>query len=310
MAYVEADQNGDELAALLLTGATGFVGGALLVALTADSRVRCLVRDGSSLQPSGKYDSVEADLLDRESLCPALEGVDEVYYLVHSMEPGADGEFADRDRIAAENFVEVAAEAGVGRTIYLGGLQGSSEESEHLASRNEVEEILGQAPGDLVSLRASMIVGAGSGSFRTVVQLVEKLPVLAFPDWSSSRSQPVAIADVVAALVAARDVAPGSYEIAGPDTLTFEQITEIVAGLLGETHRSFHLPFSSSKAEATIAAAVADADRELLEPLMAGLHADLLVERNALLDVFGVDPTPFSEAASRAIGEMRDAAAA
>ena len=116
--------------------------------------------------------------------------------------------------------------------------------------------------------------------------------------------QPVAIDDVVAALVAARDVAPGSYEIGGPDVLTFEEMTKVVAELLGQRHRSLSLPFSSPKLEAAAASTVVDADRELLEPLLEGLHTTLLVEDNALQAVFGIKPTAFADAARSALEAM------
>ena len=293
----------DSSPTLLLTGATGFVGGALLHALRERIRVRLLVRnpDGVDLP-----DIVEADLSDRDSLAEALDGMEEAYYLVHSMEPGASGGFADADRTAAENFAAVASECGLRRTIYLGGVIGDEGESEHLESRREVEEILAGAGPELVVLRASMIVGAESGSFRSLVQLVDRLPVLLLPNWRDQCSQPVAIDDVVRALIAARDVSPGTYEIAGPDEITFERMTEIVAGLLGKKHRSVPMPFSNSKAEGAAASAVVEADTELLQPLMAGLHADLVIEDNALDTVFGIEPTPFEDAARSAIAEMTD----
>ncbi len=247
---------------------------------------------------------MEADLGEPDSLEPALEGVREVYYLVHSMEPGVEGGFAEQDRQAAQNFCDVAGRCGVQRTIYLGGVTGSGEQSAHLSSRNEVEGILRDCSAELVALRASMIVGAGSASFGTLVQLVDRLPALLFPSWREHRVQPVAIDDVVAALVAARDVPSGAYDIGGPDVLTFEEMTEVVAELIGQRHRSLSLPFSNSKLEAAAASAVVDADRELLEPLLEGLHEDLLVEDNALQPVFGIEPTPFVDSARSALEAM------
>ena len=120
------------------------------------------------------------------------------------------------------------------------------------------------------------------------------------------RTQPVAIEDVVACLVAARDVEAGIYELAGPDALTFEEMTEVIADLLGDKHRSFPLPFSNARLEAAAASLVTGEDRELLEPLMAGLDGDLLVHHNAGRDVFGVEPTPFAKAAAAAIALMPD----
>jgi uncharacterized protein YbjT (DUF2867 family) len=251
--------------------------------------------------------AVEADLSDPRSLATALEGMDEVYYLVHSMEPGGGQGFAERDRVAAENYVGVALEAGVRRTIYLGGIGSDDEPSEHLASRREVERILGGAGPELVVLRASMIVGAGSASFGTLARIVSRMPVLAMPSWRNRVTQPIAIADVVACLIEARNVEPGTYEIAGPDTFTFEEMTKVIADLLGETHRSVPLPFSDSRLEAAAASLVTGEERALLEPLMAGLDGDLTVRGTSVRDVFGVEPIPFADAAREAIDAMRAA---
>lgn len=289
---------------LLITGATGFVGGELLARLTGTTAIRCLVRDAAKLDAPEGVDVVEADLMDEGSLGPAFEGIEEAYYLVHSMEPGGGAGFVDKDRQAAENFAGAAARAGVRRVIYLGGISGEGADSEHLKSRTEVEQILREGIPELVALRASMVVGAGSESFRTMVQLVTRLPVLLLPSWRESRSQPVGIEDVAGALVAARQVEPGSYDIAGADTLTFERMTEVVGELLGDRKRSIPMPFSSSKAESVTAAVVVDADRELLEPLMEGLHEDLLVSENALPGVFGIEPTSFEDAAREALAAM------
>lgn len=292
-------------ATVLLTGATGFVGNELLAHLR-NVPLRCLVRDASRLlrdDDEAGPEAIEADLSDAESLRPALQGIEEVFYLVHSMEPGSEG-FADRDRRAATNYAEVAAACGVRRTIYLGGIVAGDEESEHLESRHEVEEVLAGATSEFVGVRASMIVGARSGSFRTLVQLVDRLPVLAMPSWRESRTQPIGIDDVVECLLKARETEPGVYAIAGPDVLSFEEMTEVVSELLGRTHRSVPIPFSSARAEASLAAMVTDGERELLEPLMAGLHSDLLVDENAIASVFGIEPAPFRDAAAAAIAGM------
>ena len=294
-------------ATILLTGASGFVGRELLPELSRSDLVRCLVRDASRLGDAvDPTQIVEADLSDIDSLRPALEGAEEVYYLVHSMEPGGDDGFAERDRTAARNYAEIARASGVRRTVYLGGIGADDDDSEHLASRREVEQLLRDAGPELVVLRASMIVGAGSASFGTLVRIVDRLPVLAFPSWRDRRTQPIAIADVVAALVAARRVEPGVYEIAGPDTLSFQKMTDVIADELGTHRPSVPLPFSNARLEAAAAAIVTGEETDLLEPLMAGLHADLTVRDNALEPVFGVTPTPFRDAARRAIEGMAD----
>ena len=133
------------------------------------------------------------------------------------------------------------------------------------------------------------------------------MPVLAMPAWRARRTQPIAIDDIVECLVEARNVAPGAYEVAGPDTLTFEEMTKVIADLLGETHRSIPMPFSNSRFEAAAAALVTDQDRELLEPLMAGLDGDPVVRHNSAHKIFGVQPMPFRKAAGQAIAAMSPA---
>jgi uncharacterized protein YbjT (DUF2867 family) len=295
---------------ILITGATGFVGSHLLARLREDERlnVRVLVRDAARIEDPEGIEVLEGDLADPELVAKALAGVSCAYYLVHSMEAGSGG-FSGRDRKLAEGFVRACDTAGVARVVYLGGIQPDGDTSEHLDSRLEVERILAGGEAAFVALRASMIIGADSASFRTLAQIVDRLPVLALPSWRSRSTQPVAIDDVTAALDSARAVAPGHYDIAGPDRLTFEEMTKRIATLLGQSHRSVPLPFSSTRLEGAAAALVTDADRELLEPVMAGLHDNLVIEDNALQRVFGVTPTAFDVAAADALGAIAQAAA-
>jgi uncharacterized protein YbjT (DUF2867 family) len=280
---------------LLITGATGFVGGHLVERLRADTPLRVLVRDAGRLRDPDGLDVVEGDLGDPEALSRALDGCRGAYYLVHSMEPGDGGQYAQRDHDLAEGFARAAGEAGVQRIAYLGGVESSGSGSEHLDSRHDVERVLGEGPAELVGLRASMVVGAESDSFRTLAQIVDRMPVLALPDWRDTRTQPVAIADVIAALVAAAgpDVAPGSYEIAGPDTVTIAEMVEIIGELLGERRPTFPIPIGNSALEGAVASVFTDSSRDVLQPLLEGLHDDLLVEHDSLQETFGVTPTPF-----------------
>lgn len=287
----------------LITGATGFVGSRLLAQAGGDRRLRCFVRDAGGLDAPPEVEVVEGDLTDPVAVRDAVDGVDCVFYLVHSMEAQGDDDFARRDLELAEGMARAAADAGVRRLIYLGGVRPDGTGSEHLKSRGEVEDILAGFGGEFVALRASMIVGAGSASFDTLAQIVERLPVLALPTWRDRCTQPVAIDDVIAALWAATEVAPGRYDVAGPDRLTFKAMTEELAELLGRTPRSVDLPFTSSRLEGAVAAIVTDQERELLTPLMAGLDSDLTVEDNALESVFGIAPTPFRDAATEALAQ-------
>lgn len=289
---------------VLVTGATGFVGSQLLERLAGpDVRLRALVRDASKFEaPAGvEVETVEADLAEPSSLPAALEGVDVAYYLVHSM--GQSGDLADQDREASTNYVRAAGQAGVRRTVYMGavGYDPDGGSSEHLESRHEVEEILDGGTPELVVVRASMVVGSGSGSFKTLVQMVDRLPVLATAPWRSARSQPIAIDDVLDCLVAARTVDPGKYEIAGADELTVEELMREIARQLDKPYHAVPVPISVPKIEGVVASAVADEPRELITALLEGLGDDLVVDRNDAETVFGVTPMSFPDAAAKAL---------
>ena len=179
----------------LVTGATGYIGGRLLRRLSSEGRpVRALARDSSRLEPAAGVETAEGDLLTGGGLQRALEGCSTAYYLVHSMEATRNGDltgFADRDRRAAENVAAAAGDAGVDRIVYLGGIAPAGQLSTHLSSRVEVEEILLGAAPDSTALRASIVIGAGSSSFRLLVRLVERLRLLPFPGWHLNRTQPI-----------------------------------------------------------------------------------------------------------------------
>src|SRR5215208_851044 len=176
----------------LVTGATGYVGGRLLRRLAGDGRaIRALARSPEALEPLPGVEAVAGDLVSGAGLTRALDGCTTAYYLVHSMEAAVrnDDPFADRDRMAAERFARAAVAAGVERIVYLGGIEPDAPLSAHLRSRLEVERILlGAVPGS-TALRASVVVGAGSSSFRLLVRLVERLRVLPLPAWRDNRTQ-------------------------------------------------------------------------------------------------------------------------
>jgi uncharacterized protein YbjT (DUF2867 family) len=285
----------------LITGAAGFVGGHLIERLQGERPLRCLIREGEHLEAADGREVVVGDIGDPERLGDVMEGVDCAFYLVHSMEAGGDEDFAARDRGLAENFAAAAADAGIRRLVYLGGIEGQGGSSEHLDSRHEVEDILAGFGGEFVALRAAMILGAGSASFSALAQIVDRLPVLALPAWRDRLCQPVGLSDAIAALAASTDVTPGRYDIGGPDRITFAAMTETIAELQGHRRPTIGLPFSNPQLEGAAAALVTDQDRELLTPLMAGVDADPIVEDNALEPVFSIEPTPFVDAAREAL---------
>ena len=215
---------------VMVAGATGYVGGRLVACLEREgTTVRCLARRPEALagRVAGSTEVVQGDCLRPETLAPALRGVDTAYYLVHSM--GSGRRFATLDETAARHFGEAARAAGVRRIVYLGGLgaEGEAGLSEHLRSRQQSGEVLRASGVPVVELRASIIVGSGSLSYEMVRALVERLPVMVCPRWVRVRTQPIAIDDVVAYLLAARDLpegANGVYEIGGPDVVSYREI--------------------------------------------------------------------------------------
>ena len=231
---------------VFLTGATGYIGGRLAPRLLDRGyRVRCCVRSAAKLRarPWASREGVEvveADVSDGAHLAAAMRGCIGAYYLVHSMD-GAGGGYRGRDRALAETFGKAAAEAGVPRIIYLGGLgEVGSGLSEHLASRREVEAALGSAGVPVTALRAAMIIGSGSASFEILRYLVERLPVMITPRWVSTECQPIAVRDVLHYLIASLETpatAGCAIDIGGPEVRSYESIMREMAQALGLRRR-------------------------------------------------------------------------
>ncbi len=294
----------------LIVGATGYVGTLLTKALVAQGRtVRALSRRPPLAESGGPIETVRGDVLNDEGLDAALEGCDVVYYLVHSMEAGASS-FEARDRLAASHFVAACRRAGVERAVYLGGIKPSGRLSAHMRSRLEVEEILMESLSGATGLRASIIIGAGSPSFRLMVRLVERIPVLPLPPWRQRRTQPIAERDVVECLVRAPLVdgtAGRSIDLVGPETLTYAEILGGIAGELGIERPELGLPIFTAPAFAAVASRIAGADTDLVRALMGSLDSDVLPRSDRaardMHDLFGVKPLPFVRAVRRALAD-------
>jgi uncharacterized protein YbjT (DUF2867 family) len=294
----------------LVTGGTGYVGSRLLRRLVEEGRpVRAFARRPELL---ADVEGVRGDLLTGSGLEEALEGCSTAYYLVHSMEAASNGDFAGRDRRMAENFGQAAARAGVDRIVYLGGIVPADREpSPHLRSRLEVEEILLAAVPASTALRASIVIGAASSSFRILVRLVERLRVLPMPGWRNNRTQPIDERDVIEFLArtpAVPDAAGRSLDVAGPDVMTYGRMIERIAEALGVGRLPLGFKRSLTPPASAVVAAVTGQPLELVRPLMESLETDLLPrDGHEASTIYGLRPHSFARALDHALAEWERA---
>lgn len=247
-----------------------------------------------------------ADVLEPETLGPALEGVDVAYYLVHSMGRGADGDFAERDREGAENFAAAAATAGVKRIVYLGGL---GEGSKHLDSRHATAQVLAEGDVPVAYFRAAAVIGGGSESFRTVFYLVRRLPVMVTPRWVKTRTQPIAIADAIAYLAAAADrsiPADREIQIGGPDLTTYGGMIDELARALGRRRPlRITVPVLTPAISSLWIGFVTPVDAGVARPLIEGLSTETVVADPSGMDLFGeIERTSLQEALRQAVADL------
>lgn len=285
----------------LVLGASGFVGNALVRSLTSSGET---VRAASRTPREGER-WVTVDLEAPETLAPALENVDYVYYLVHSMGSGA-GDFRATERRCAAALARAAASAGVRRIIYLGGVAPQGKPSEHLASRLEVGKILRAGSVPTVELRASMIVGNGSASWQILRDLATRLPFMLLPRWLESKSCPIALADAITALRDARTVSLATtsdwFDIPGNDVLSFREMFDVVAALEHRRIPSIRVPIVTPRLSAFWLRLVTRADYSVARELVLGLGQDLLPESREYWNLTGHLPVySFRQAAEDAL---------
>ena len=299
---------------ILVTGVSGYVGASLVPRLQRDGHeVRGFARSRERVAAAGVHldDLVLGDAVAGTGLAEALDGADAAYFLIHSMEGAAGGAFPEQERRAAEGFASAARDAGVRRIVYLGGLAPQDGTmSRHLASRLAVEATLLAAAPESVALRASIVVGARSRSFRFLVHLVERLPVLALPAWREHRTQPIDGRDVLEFLAAAatldRAHAGRSWDVAGPDAMTYEQLIDGIAEAMLVDRPKLGLGFSMTPVASVVAAAVAGEEVGLIGPLMESLEHDLLPRHDGAAAAFGVRLHGFRAAVERALREIEE----
>jgi uncharacterized protein YbjT (DUF2867 family) len=292
---------------VLLTGATGYVGGRLLPMLVeAGCRVRCLARQPERLSSRvpAEVQVARGDVLDAASLLQALSGVEVAYYLVHSM--GATGDFEEHDRLAADNFGAAARAAGVRQIIYLGGL-GEDEVglSAHLRSRHEVGERLRASGVPVTEFRASIIIGSGSLSFEMIRALVERLPIMVTPRWVRVTAQPIAIGDVLAYLRAALSVDTGNgsriIEIGGPDQVSYGDLMREYARQRGLRRWMIPVPALTPRLSSLWLGLVTPLYARVGRKLIDSLRHPTVVRDHAAQRLFSIQPTGVREAISRAL---------
>jgi uncharacterized protein YbjT (DUF2867 family) len=290
---------------MLLTGASGYVGGELLSELQRrGDRVRCIARRPESLRDRARAGTevVRGDVLDRSSLDRAFVGVHTACYLIHSMEAGAD--FQRLDRAGAFNFAEAARQAGVAQIVYLGGLGHDGDLSAHLASRQEVGSLLHRSGVPTVELRASIVIGQGSVSFETVRALVERVPMIVGPKTLDTLAQPIAIDDVLRYLLAAialEEPTDGVYEIGGPDRVSYAELMREYARQRGLRRRLFTTPLLTSRISRRLVAVLAPEHGQVAAEMVESLRNETIVDRRGAVERFGVTAEGVSAAIERAL---------
>lgn len=303
---------------ILLTGATGYIGGRLIRPLEGTGRpLRVMVRDPERLRPvhppasfvprvAETTEVVRGDVFDPASLAPALAGVDTAYYLVHSLGTAA-GDFHEQELVSARNFSEAARVAGVRRIIYLGGLGRPGDKlSTHLASRQDVGRILCESGAETIEFRASVILGSGSISFEMIRGLVDRLPVLLTPRWVSTLAQPIAVEDVLAYLVAALDVPLSErctiYEIGGADRVSYGAMMQAYARSQGMRRLMIKVPFLTPRLSSAWLALVTPLYYRVGRHLLEGVRNETVVTSDAAARDFpAITPMGVQAAIARAL---------
>jgi uncharacterized protein YbjT (DUF2867 family) len=293
-----------------VAGASGFVGRALIDNLARDCDVIALARSARGAAEGDPVTWRACDLFHLGETEEAVAGADSAFYLVHSMMPTSrltQGSFDDMDLICADNFARAAKTCGIRHIVYLGGLLHGSEDelSRHLESRLEVEQTLAAHGASVTTLRAGMIVGAGGSSFRLMMRLVKRLPVMVGPRWMRSRTQAIALADVVQLLRYALDhpeLAGTAYDVGCDEVMTYAEMLRMMAEVLGKNPPILTLPVATANLSLMWVSVVTGASRALVRPLVDSLKHDMVARDGLVLQKrAGLEPTPLRRALADAV---------
>lgn len=293
---------------VLVTGATGYIGGRLVPRLLDEGhQVRCLLRNEGKLESSPWRKDVEiivGDVLEPDTLTPALSECDAAFYLIHSMD-GADDDFDERDQRGARNFATAAGHAGIGRIVYLGGLGDGDDLSKHLSSRQTVGELLRAGPTPVTELRAGVIIGSGSASFEMLRYLTEVLPVMITPRWVRTMCQPIAVGDALTILARTLEEtgeADHIHEIGGPDRLTYEEMMQVYAEIAGlPKRRIIGVPLLSPTLSSHWVGLVTPVPPGVAKPLVQSLRNEVIVADNTFAESQVGTLTSYRQAVARAL---------
>jgi len=310
---------------ILVTGASGFIGSRLVARFSTSSldplisneyEVVCMTRNVESLNRNYNENVkvIKADVMNYQELINVMSGIDVAFYLIHSMEGSSKDweKFAEKDRLAAENFATAATECGIKRIIYLGGLSPTigkeGELSEHLLSRNEVGKILKKSSAKVTIFRAAVILGQGGGSFEMLQYLVERLPIMICPKWVLTRSQPIAVDDVITYLAKSVDIDETegrTFDIGGSDLLTYMDMMRGYAKMINKSIRILIIPFLTPRLSSYWVDLITPVRASLARPLIDSLKHEAIVTDDSIKKIIPIKLRNFEEAITAAVKEDR-----
>ena len=297
---------------ILLTGATGYIGKRLLpVLLDQGHEVVCCVRDKDRFPTDGIYTDpkislFEVDFLKELPSSEAIKDIDAAYYLIHSMSSGKS-DFGKLEETSARNFIKLVTPTAAQQIIYLTGITNEKDLSKHLASRKNVEEVLGKSKIPLTSVRAGIIVGSGSASFEIIRDLVEKLPVMITPKWLKTRSQPIAIRDVLkylSGVLLKKETFGKAYDIGGPDVLTYKEMLLQFAEVRGLKRYIYTVPVMTPRLSSYWLYFVTSTSYRLAVNLVDSMKVEVIAEKNNLDEMLGIKPIPYKKAVELAFQKI------